>query len=170
MPAKTTLPRVNLFSLDLLYTVCPDWENTIVKGHWQLARQVHRWHTAPALFDHPGGTFPASVANLCKVRVSQHKWFLKDESNRASFGILSFDDHFTRLCVPRRDVINTVFRVLHRNWLCMRKMTYANTICSAFVLIWWKQLLPITVFWNLLSHNSLPFILTCSNTWYGIDW
>lgn len=85
MPAKTTLPRVNLFSLDLLYTVCPDWENTIVKGHWQLARQVHRWHTAPALFDHPGGTFPALVANLCKVRVSQHKWFLRDESNRASF-------------------------------------------------------------------------------------
>lgn len=35
------------------------------------ARRIER-HIAPMIFDNPGGDFSASVANLSKVRTSQH--------------------------------------------------------------------------------------------------
>lgn len=105
-PTKNTLPGVFLFSLDLLDTVHRPWENTIVTGHWILDRQAHRKHTATLLFDNSGGTFSASVANLCRVRVSQYKWFTKPESEsrlyRIVMTILSFDGHFTSLCSQER--------------------------------------------------------------------
>lgn len=127
-----------LFSLDLLDTVHRPWENTIVTGHWTLDRQAHRKHTATLLFDNSGGKFSASVANLCKVRVSQHKCFTKPESESRLYRIVMTSCHLmgtSQVCVPRRDAINTIFRKSDRKVLGLSNMTYANTICSIFILI-----------------------------------
>lgn len=137
-PTKNTLPRAILFSLDSLDTVHWPWENAFVTGHWTLDRLAYRKHTARVLFDSSGGTFSASVANLCKVRVSQHTWFIKHEPESRLYRIVMTSCHLmaiSQVCVLRRDAIHTIFRKSDRKVLGMSNVTYANTICSIFILI-----------------------------------